>query len=1088
MKPVYTKLFPCIFLILSIFSLFSVSGSVSAVHAAPGDLTRVSVDAAGAQANGASHRDEMSGDGRFVVFESGATNLVGGTGGLFLKDRQTGAVTRVGVDGAYASISNDGRFISFNSSATNEVVGDTNGVSDIFVFDRQSSVVTRVSLDSSGAQSNANSKGTAISGDGRYVVFPSEATNLVSGDTNNVQDIFVYDRQTGQTRRVSVASNGAEANGSSDGVDISTDGRYVTFYSAATNLVAGDTNGKIDIFVYDLQTGSTTRVSVNTSGSQADGGGHSPAISGNGRYVVFLSDSGNLDPRADEYRGKDLVYVHDRQIGQTTLASVYSEGSILTVGLFDDPTISQDGRYVAFSYYDKGSNNGIMDIWVRDLQTGESREVAGGNASSFDSSLSADGKVVAFSSGDSGLVSGDTNGASDIFVREIVYGAERNPTVASVSPECGFSTPLCTYPSQASVSFIVIFSEPVTGVGVDDFSLNMLNGITGASITGVTGSGVEYFVTVNTGTGEGKLGLNVVDNDSISDTALNPLGGSGVGNGNFTSTTRYLYLIDKNAPIVTSIVRTDPNPTTAAEVRFTVSFSELVYPVNSGDFVLSTTGNISGAAITAIDPREDQFTASATYTVTVNTGLGDGTLRLDLIDDDSIKDNFIGIALGGTGVGNGSFTTGETYTVNKSAPLVTNILRTSANPTEAASVNFTVNFSESVNGVDAGDFLLTTTGSIGGALVANVSGSGNMYTVTVSTGTGIGDLRLDVVDNDSILNASSFPLGGQSTGNGNFTSGELYTIQRSNPTVVSIARMDPNPSSAQSVNFRITFSESVSGVDINDFAMNTSGISGASIIAVNGSGNSYAVTVGTGTGSGSLRLDLIDNDSILDSASNPLGGVGAGNGNLVGETYTINKTAITYSTVTFRSSGSNDGWVLESNENSNVGGAVNANEPTFKLGDNAKDQQYKAILHFPTEGLPDNAVVTSAILTVKRKNLTGTNPFSTHQNITIDIATGNFGFDSHLGSYALQPLDFQAPSTLNSVGTIQNNPIGDVYWALLSGDGNRFINLKGVTQLRLAFQLDDNDDLGDDFIGFFSGDTSQLLDRPHLKIEYYVTQ
>lgn len=197
---------------------------------------------------------------------------------------------------------------------------------------------------------------------------------------------------------------------------------------------------------------------------------------------------------------------------------------------------------------------------------------------------------------------------------------------------------------------------------------------------------------------------------------------------------------------------------------------------------------------------------------------------------------------------------------------------------------------------------------------------------------------------------------------------------------------------------------------------------------------------------------------------------------------------IAYSTATFRSNGSNDGWVLESNENSNVGGGVNANEPTFKLGDNAKDQQYKAILHFPTEGLPDNAVITSAILTIKRKNMTGTNPFSTHQNITIDIATGNFGFDSYLGSYALQPLDFQAPSTLNNVGTIQNNPVGDVYWTLLSGDGNRFINLKGVTQFRLAFQLDDNDDLGDDFIGFFSGDTPQLLDRPHLQIEYYVTR
>ena len=260
-----------------------------------------------------------------------------------------------------------------------------------------------------------------------------------------------------------------------------------------------------------------------------------------------------------------------------------------------------------------------------------------------------------------------------------------------------------------------MFSEPVTGVTTDDFSLDMLEGITGASITGVNGSGVQYFVTVATGTGDGRLRLNVVDNDSIVDTALNPLGGVGAGNGNFTGKQ---YLIDKSFPTVMSIVRADPNPATAGTVRFTVTFSELVYPVRPDDFVLSTTGSISGATITAIDPREDQFRAAATYTVTVNTGTGDGTLRLDLIDDDSILDNNIGNPLGGAGAGNGNFTTGETYTIGNSTPSipsVTSSLRADANPTSAASVNFTVNFSEAVSGVDPGDFSLTTTGSISGA-------------------------------------------------------------------------------------------------------------------------------------------------------------------------------------------------------------------------------------------------------------------------------------------------------------------------------------------------------------------------------------
>src|SRR5258706_13563804 len=145
------------------------SGTVPSVSAAQGDLARVSVDSGGAQANGGSTHDQISGDGRFVVFESNATNLAGGTGGLFLKDRQTGAVTRVGVDGENASISNDGRFIAFDSGASTEASGDTNGFLDSFVFDRQSGLTPVVSVESSGAQRNRDTMVTSISGDGRFV-------------------------------------------------------------------------------------------------------------------------------------------------------------------------------------------------------------------------------------------------------------------------------------------------------------------------------------------------------------------------------------------------------------------------------------------------------------------------------------------------------------------------------------------------------------------------------------------------------------------------------------------------------------------------------------------------------------------------------------------------------------------------------------------------------------------------------------------------------------------------------------------------------------------------------------------------------
>jgi hypothetical protein len=949
-----------------IFSLF-----VGGVYAAPGDVTRMSVDSSGAQADAMSYSGEISVDGRFVVFDSEAGNLVpGDTNGLadvFLRDRQLGTTTRVSVDAAGAqvaggggpTISADGRFVAFDSGANNLVTGDTNNFADIFVKNTQTGAVSRVTVDSAGTQANNDSSSPSISGDGRYVAFVSDASNLVANDVNGAADVFVHDSQTGQTVRASV-----NANGSSFDPSISTDGRFVVFSSGATNLISNDTNGRNDIFVYAVQTGLITLASVNSSGVQADRGGVEPSISGDGRFVTFSSDANNL--LSVDTLGFQYAYVHDFTSGMTTLVS-FKDGFPM-YGTSDASAISSDGRYIAFSFDERGDGLPVRKLYVHDRMTNQTiLGVAGGNSEGQGNpllpSMSGDGRLMQFASASPSLISGDTNGVRDIFVKEIAFPPDLNPTVTSSAQGCPNG---CGGPGDQVVSFLVKFSEPVSGVDVSDFAPVTGGGISGAAITGVSGVGSDYVVTVNTGS-------------------------------------------------------------------------------------------------------------------------GDGTLRLDVIDDDSIKD-FTHNPLGGSGAGNGSFTSGAVYFVDKSMPSVSGITRLDASPSTQGSVRFAVNFSEAVTGVDVGDFSLVASGSISGTGVNDVSGSGTSYTVTINTGTGDGTLQLTLTDNDSILDQVSSPLGGSGSGNGNFTSGEIYTFERNIPVISSIVRMDPNPSSAQTVNFRLTFSESVTGVDLSDFAVNVSGISGASLIAVNGSGNSYAVTVGTGAGNGSLRLDLVDNDSILDSANNPLGGVGAGNGNLNGETYAINKVMVTYSTVTFRSNGSNDGWVLESSENSNVGGGVNANESTFKLGDNAKDQQYKAILHFPTEGLPDNAVITSAILTIKRKNMTGTNPFSTHQNIMIDIATGNFGFDSYLGSYALQPLDFQAPSTLNNVATIQNNPVGDVYWTLLSGDGNRFINLKGVTQFRLAFQLDDNDDLGDDFIGFFSGDTPQQLDRPHLQIEYFVTR
>jgi len=231
--------------------------------------------------------------------------------------------------------------------------------------------------------------------------------------------------------------------------------------------------------------------------------------------------------------------------------------------------------------------------------------------------------------------------------------------------------------------------------------------------------------------------------------------------------------------------------------------------------------------------------------------------------------------------------------VHNNFPSVASITRADPNPTHAASVNFVVTFSKPVTGVNTSDFTPTVTGGITGASVTGVTGSGTIYTVTVGTGTGSGTLRLDVSDDDSIVDAAGNPLGGTGAGNGDFTSGEAYTVDKNPPSIASITRADTNPTHAASVNFAVTFSEPVTGVNTSDFTPTVTGsilggITGASVSGVTGSGTTYTVTVNTGTGSGTLRLDVSDDDTIVDAAGNPLGGPGAGNGDFTsGEAYDV---------------------------------------------------------------------------------------------------------------------------------------------------------------------------------------------------------
>ncbi|HTF90845.1 MAG TPA: calcium-binding protein [Planctomycetota bacterium] len=292
---------------------------------ATGVTRRLSVDAGLVEGNAPSGGVAISADGRFLVFRSLASNLVpndtNGTYDLFEVELASGLISRVSVSSAgieaspglgsdRASLSADGSLVAFDSASTNLVSGDTNGVYDCFVHDLVSGTTMRVSTDASGAEANAVSIEATISEDRRFVAFQSLASNLVPGDTNGVDDIFVKDLATRTIRRVSVSSLGVESNGPSLAATLSRDGRCIAFFSSASNLVSGDANGFPDVFVHDVLAQTTSRVSVATLGAEGDGDSILAAISADARSVVFQSKAtmfASLDTN-----GVEDVFLRDR--------------------------------------------------------------------------------------------------------------------------------------------------------------------------------------------------------------------------------------------------------------------------------------------------------------------------------------------------------------------------------------------------------------------------------------------------------------------------------------------------------------------------------------------------------------------------------------------------------------------------------------------------------------------------------------------------------------------------------------------------------------------------------------------------------
>jgi len=320
--------------------------------------TRTSVTSAGAQVNSRSEAPAISADGRYVAFVSTATNLVAGdTNGVndvFVRDRITRIVRRVSVSSAGVQannasgspdISDDGRFVSFASFASNLVAGDTNNEGDIFVHDLQTGETVRASIPAGGGQSDRENRGPSLSADGRLVAFTSFASNMVAGDTNQLPDVFVRDLQLGTTTRVSVGTGGIQANSMSQEADISGNGRYVVFRSWATNLTELDTNMATDVFWHDIQTDETRLVSAAGLSSVGNGESRTPTISFDGRWVAFESAASDLVP--DDHNGKVDVFLRDMICWFTARASV-STANVEGDDMSTQATVSDDGRFVTF--------------------------------------------------------------------------------------------------------------------------------------------------------------------------------------------------------------------------------------------------------------------------------------------------------------------------------------------------------------------------------------------------------------------------------------------------------------------------------------------------------------------------------------------------------------------------------------------------------------------------------------------------------------------------------------------------------------------------------------------------------------------
>jgi Tol biopolymer transport system component len=380
----------------------------------------------------------VSSDGRLVAFQSNAGNLVIGDHtvyweDVFVRDVSAGTTVRASVDmnvgdpdgfSIAPDISADGRYVAFMSAATDLVPSDDNGVEDIFVRDLSTGTTVRASVDNLGGDADAGSYQPALSADGRYVAFSSDASDLVPGDGNNMNDVYVRDLVAQTTVRASVDVHGGDPNGLSLRAAISPDGGFVAFASSASDLVPNDT-GFTDVFLRDLAAQTTVRISVTPEGGTPDGNSWNPSVSAGGALVAFWSEADDLveddSPLSD-------AFVRNVADGVTTLVSVAMDGGAAD-NFSEDPSISADGRFVAFesAASDLVPRERLKheDVYVRDLMTGTTERLSvdpaghSPDGDSFSPAISPDGNAIAFASFAADLVPGVGDDGTDVFLARV---------------------------------------------------------------------------------------------------------------------------------------------------------------------------------------------------------------------------------------------------------------------------------------------------------------------------------------------------------------------------------------------------------------------------------------------------------------------------------------------------------------------------------------------------------------------------------------------------------------------------------------------------------------------------------------------